>query len=174
MVWESLAKVRRRDLALAAMPKSISLMLSFASTMTFSGFRSRWTTPREWMYSNASRMRSVRCTARSGGSLRVFVEDLAEQAAVDPLHDHVDAAAIVVGEDFHHAGMVERLADFGFALEAVVEGGIALDFRVGNLYRDLAAVAQISGAKNGCHAAAGDEAFNSVMIELIAGMERVH
>ena len=34
-------------------------------------------------------------------------QDLAEQAPVHPFHHHVDAAAFVVGEDLHDAGMVE-------------------------------------------------------------------
>ncbi len=67
--------------------------------------------------------------------------------------------------------MVEFLADLGFALKTVVKHGIGLHFRMWNLDRHLAAVAHVRGAKNGCHAAAGHQAFDAVVVELLAGME---
>ena len=103
--------------------------------------------------------------------LAAVVQHLAEQAAVHPLHHHVDLAAVVVGQHLHDAGVVQLLADFGLALEAIVKHGIGFHLRMRNLDRDLAAVAHIGGAKNGRHAAAGDKSFNAVVVELIAGME---
>ena len=111
-------------------------------------------------------------TARSGGNLLLLVEDLAQQASVHPLHDHVDLAAIVIGEDLHHAGMIQGLADLFLALKAIKQDRIALHLGMRNLDGDLPAVAQIGAAKDGGHAAAGDKALNAVVIELIAGMER--
>ena len=52
------------------MPKSMSLIWSSLSTMMFSGFKSRWTTPWVWMYSSALQMPAVIRIARSAGSLR--------------------------------------------------------------------------------------------------------
>jgi hypothetical protein len=79
-----------------------------------------------------------------------------------------------VGEDFHLAGMIESFTKLGFALETGVQSGIAFDLRVGDFDGDLPAITHIRAAKNRRHAAAGNKAFNAVMIELIAGMERVH
>ena len=50
-------------------------------------------------------------------------------------------AAVIVGEDPHHAGMVHVLADLFFAAEAVVRERIALHFGMRNLDGDLAIVA---------------------------------
>ena len=61
--------------------------------------------------------------------LLLLVQDLPQQPAVHPLHDHVNLAAVIVGEDLHHAGMVHVLADLLLALEAVVQKRIALHFR---------------------------------------------
>ena len=80
-------------------------------------------------------------------------------------------AAIVVRQYLHHAGMIELLPDFAFALKAIVEHRIGLHFRMWDFDRDLAAIAQIGGAKDRGHAAAGDQAFNAVMVELVAGMK---
>jgi hypothetical protein len=65
--------------------------------------------------------------------------------------------------------MVEFAADIGFAMEAVEEKGIALEFRVRNLEGDDAPVAQIRGPKNSGHAASGNQAVDAVVVELIAG-----
>ena len=67
--------------------------------------------------------------------------------------------------------MIERLADLLFALEAIEEDGIAFHFGVGDFDGDGAAGAKVGGAKDGGHAAAGDDAVDAVMIELIAGVD---
>ena len=67
--------------------------------------------------------------------------------------------------------MIEGLADFLFAVEAVEEDRIAFHFRVGNFDGDGAAVAEVGGAENGGHAAAGDDAVDAVVIELFAGVD---
>ena len=94
--------------------------------------------------------------ARSIGSLPLLAQHLPEQAAVHPLHHHVELAAVVVGQHLHDAGMVELLADLALALEAVEEHRIGFHLRVRNLDRHLAAVAHVGGAKDRGHAAAGD------------------
>ena len=68
--------------------------------------------------------------ARSGGSFFSAFRIWRSKLAVHPLHDHVNLAAVVVREDLHHAGMVESLADFLFALKAIEEHRIAFHFRV--------------------------------------------
>ena len=109
------------------------------------------------------------------GSLRrefLFpIEDLAQQAAIHPLHDHVDLAAVLVGEDFHDAGMVHGFADLFFAAETIEKGRITLHFRVGDLDGDLAPCGQVGAAKNGGHSAASGQSVNLVVIELLAGMD---
>ncbi len=50
------------------MPKSVSLTTPSSRTITFSGFRSRWTTPAACACSSASAMGSRQAAASSGGS----------------------------------------------------------------------------------------------------------
>ena len=109
--------------------------------------------------------------ARSIGSLPLLVQDLAQQAAVHPLHHHVDPAAVVVGEHLHDAGVIQLFADLGFARETVEKNGVGFHLRMRNLDGDLAAIAHVGGPEDGGHPAARDESLNAVMIELIAGME---
>ena len=64
--------------------------------------------------------------------------------------------------------MIELPADLLFALKAVEEERVAFHFGMGNFDGDGASVAQVGAAKDGSHAAAGDEVFDAVMVELIA------
>ncbi len=105
--------------------------------------------------------------------MRALVQDLAQQAAFAPLHHHVDAGALLAAEDAHHLGMIELFADAGLALEAVEEDGIGFQVGVGNLEGDDAVVAQVGGAVDGGHAAAGDWRFNAVGVDLRAGFQAV-
>jgi len=162
--------VRRRAPALAAIPKSIKLMLSSSSTMMFSGFMSRWTTPLAWMYSSARQMPMVSLTARSMGALAA-AENLAEEAAGDPLHDHVDLGAAGVGEDLHDGGWLRRVPMSASALEGARTWQGRTRPRVGDLDGDLRAGAGVDGAEDGGHAAGGHQLFEVVVVELIAGGE---
>src|ERR1700687_5631095 len=103
--------------------------------------------------------------------LGLFIENLPAQAPIHPLHDHVDAAAMFVGKNFHHTGMIQNLADFFLTMEAVKQGGIALDLRMRYFDGYLPAVPGIRTPIDGGHSAAGDKGLNPVMIELIAAME---
>ena len=82
---------------------------------------------------------------------------LPQQPPVHPLHHHVELAAVVIRQHFHDAGMIELLADFALAVETVEEHGIGFHFRMRDLDGDLSAGAQIGGAIDGSHAAAGDQ-----------------
>ena len=104
------------------------------------------------------------------GEPGLLLNDLAEKAAGDPLHDHVDLGAAGVGEDLHDGGMMQAGADVCLALEALVEGGVALDLGVGDLYGDLRAGARVGGAEDGGHAAGGHQLFEAVVVELVAGV----
>ena len=106
--------------------------------------------------------------------LPLFAEDLPKQPALDPLHDHVNLAAVVVGEDLHHPGMVHQLADFFLAAETIEESRVALHFGMGDLDGNRPAVVEIGGAEDGGHAAAGSEAIDAVVIELVAGVKDSH
>ncbi len=106
-----------------------------------------------------------------GRELAELVEDAAEELAFDPLHDHVGLRLAGGGEDLHDAGVVEAGADVGFALEALVGGGVALDAGVGHLDGDLCAGDEVGGAEDGGHAAGGDEAVEPVVVELVAGLD---
>ena len=76
--------------------------------------------------------------------------------------------------DLHHAGMVEGLADFLFALKAVEGYGVGFHFRVGELDRDITIVRHVVGSKNGRHATPGYEFFDFVVVESIAGLRLAH
>jgi hypothetical protein len=67
--------------------------------------------------------------------------------------------------------MIELLADLFFALEAIVEERIGLDFRMGNFDGYRPAVFEVGGPVDGSHPASSHEIFQAVMIELGAGME---
>ena len=99
------------------------------------------------------------------GKLFLFVQDLAQQAAVHPFQNHVAAAALFIVEYANDAGMIEFFADFLFALEAVEQDRVGFHFLVGNLDRDGAPVARVRAAENRGHAASGDQAIDAVMIE---------
>ena len=49
-----------------AMPKSVTIALPSSSTITFWGFRSRWTTPLRWAKPAASSTWRISATACSG------------------------------------------------------------------------------------------------------------
>ncbi len=101
----------------------------------------------------------------------LLVQNLPEEAALHPLHHHVKRAAIAVGKHLHDTRVIELLADFALAMKTVEKHRVGFHLRMRDLDGDLASVAQIGGSKDGGHAAAGDQAFNAVMIELVAGME---
>ena len=112
--------------------------------------------------------------ARSWRKFLLFVQDLAQQAAVHPFQNHVAPAAILVTEDLHDAGVIEFLADFFFPVKAVEENRVSFHFRMRNFDRNGPAVAQVRTAKNGGHAASGGQAIDAVVIECVAGMESTH
>ncbi len=70
--------------------------------------------------------------------------------------------------------MVELLADVRFALESVEEERIGLHLGMRDFDGDGAIVAKVGCLKDRGHAAARDELVETVMIELIAGVEFVH
>ena len=105
-------------------------------------------------------------TARSGGSFPCSFRICAQQAALHPLHHHVELAAFVVAEDLHHARMIEHLADLFLAAEAVEKHRVALHFRMRNLDGHRAARARIRAAEYGCHAAVRNQTVDAVMVEL--------
>ena len=109
-----------------------------------------------------------------GGEFSLLVEDLTQQPAVNPLHDHVDPAAAILGHHLHNAGVIQLRADLLLPMEAVEENRVALHLRMRNLDGNRATGAQICTAKDRGHAAAGGDAFNAVVIELIARMEWSH
>ena len=84
----------------------------------FSGFRSRCTTPLavDVLQRVADAERDV--DGALDGQFLLLDQDLAQQPAVHPLHDHVDPAAVFVVIHLHHAGVIELLADLFFALES--------------------------------------------------------
>ncbi len=100
----------------------------------------------------------------------LFVQDLAQQLAVDPFHHHVVLGGMFLGEDLENVRVIEMAADFGGALEALGEDEIGIHVRVRNLQRDGFVVAQIGGAIHGIDIARRDDAIDAVVIQLFAGL----
>ena len=70
--------------------------------------------------------------------------------------------------------MIHQLADLFLAAETIEQSGIALDFGMRNFDGNGAAVVEIGGAEDGGHAAAGSQAIDAVVIELVAGVKDSH
>ena len=70
--------------------------------------------------------------------------------------------------------MIEFLADFGFALEAVEEEWVGLHFRMRDFDGDRGRCCEVGRLEDRGHAAARDELIETVMIELVASAEFVH
>src|ERR1700722_6200920 len=102
-----------------------------------------------------------------------FVENLAQQAARAPLHNHVNAGVFLSAEDAHDVGMIEAFADVRFALEAVGENGIGFHVGVGDLQGGYAAVSRIGGAEDRSHAAFRDGRFNAKGIDLRSRLRHI-
>ena len=119
-------------------------------------------------------MAMVSATARSMGSLLLFVENVAQQAAVDPLDDHVEAAALFAVVGFHHAGVVDLLADLLLAAEALEQNRIGFHLRVRHLDGHGPAGAQVRGAEERGHAAAGNLRFQAVVVQGFSDFGRGH
>src|SRR3954447_3426471 len=109
-----------------------------------------------------------------GGNFALFVENLAEEAPLYPLHHHIDLAAVLVDENFHDPWVVQSLSDFFFSLESIVECGIALYFGMRDLDSYVAPISDVCGAVYGCHSAAGNQVTNSIVIKLVARAKRTH
>ncbi|MGA3100880.1 MAG: hypothetical protein ABSD61_03365 [Terracidiphilus sp.] len=93
-----------------------------------------------------------------------LIENLAQETAVTPFHDHINAGAAIPSVNLHHVGMAKACADLRFALEAVGEDGIGFHVGMGNLESNGAAVARIGCAKDRGHAALGDGRVDAVGI----------
>src|ERR1035437_747174 len=102
-----------------------------------------------------------------------FGHNLAQQAALAPLHDHVNAGAILSAIDAHHLGVEKLFADGGLALKAVKEDGIGFHVGMGNLEGNHAVVAYVHGAEDGRHTAAGNGRFNAIEVDLRAVFDAV-
>ena len=63
------------------------------------------------------------------GQFFLFVQNGAQESAIDPLDDHVEAAAVFAVEGLDHAGMVELLPNLLFALEALEEHRVGFHLR---------------------------------------------
>ena len=101
----------------------------------------------------------------------MLAEYLAQELAIHPLHHHVDLAVIAVREDFHHAGVVQRLPDLFLTMEAVEKHRITFHLRVRDFKGHRPAGARIGSAENGGHAATGSDALYLVVIELFPGVD---
>jgi hypothetical protein len=70
--------------------------------------------------------------------------------------------------------VLKARTNFYFTKESLVEYRITFGLRVRHLDRDNAAIAGIDSAEDRCHAGCGHQAFELVLIELIAGVQGRH
>ena len=104
----------------------------------------------------------------------LFVENSPQQRAFHPLDHHVGAAALFAIVGLHHAGVVEFLADFLLALEALDEHGVGLHLRVRHLDGHLPAVAQVGSPEQCRHAAARNCSVQTIVVQHVSGFECGH
>ena len=103
-----------------AMPKSVTVALPSASTITFWGLRSRWTTPWRWAKrapSSTWRIRPTACSGVSPASISCFSERPSQVLHRDVV-GAVDLAAVEDGDD---VGVLEAGRRLGLAAEALDE-----------------------------------------------------
>ena len=101
-----------------------------------------------------------------------LVQNRPQQPPLDPLDDHVEAAALFAVVGLHHAGVVQFLADLLLALEALDQDRVGLHLRQRNLDGHLPAVVQVGGPVEHRHAAVGNGGLDAVVVERFSGFKR--
>ncbi len=102
-----------------------------------------------------------------------LIQNIAQQPAFAPLHDHVNAGALLIAKNAHHLGMVQFFANSRLPLKAVEEDGVGFQVGMRNLQGDYAVIAQVDGAVDRGHAAARDRRLNAVEIDLRTSFQAV-
>src|SRR5579872_1164347 len=103
-----------------------------------------------------------------------FLHDGAQGPALRELHHEVHPALLLGLEDPDDVRVRELLADLLLALEALVEGDVALVVQVRHLERDDRPARVVDGLEDRRHPAAGEELGQLVLIEAIARDEVAH
>ena len=75
---------------------------------------------------------------------RLLFQNCTQRSPVDPLHDHIQSAAVFAVKGFHDAWMVKMQANLLLTLETLQEDGVGLHLDVGNLQEYLLSVTQVS------------------------------
>ncbi len=108
------------------------------------------------------------------GQLLLLVQNGPQQPALSPLHDHVSAAALLVVVGPHNAGVIEKLANLLFALEALEEHRVGFHLRQRHLDRHVMAVVVVERLVQHRHAAGGNLRFDQVVVEHFSGFKVSH
>ena len=95
-----------------------------------------------------------------------FIQNAAEQAAIAPLHHHVNPRALRFLIDLHHVGVVQPLSDSRLALKAVEEDRIGFKVGVRNLQGNHPIVTDISGPEDRRHSAPGHRSIDPVGVDI--------
>ena len=97
------------------------------------------------------RIRDRECDGDGPGGIEpsFLRQDRAQETSLNPLRDHVYAAAIFVTQNLQDTRMVHLPADLGLAGEAIVEDHVALGFGMGHFNGNDLPAFGIDGAKNG-------------------------
>ena len=146
-----------------ASPKSATLTTPSMPMSTFSGLMSRCTMPARWAAVSPASTGSSTANASADGQPAAGVQQVAQRAAADQLHDQEDQALVgALVADRDDVGVAEHRRGAGLAGEPVDERGV-VDQVVGHdLDRDRAVQPQVGGRVDRRHAAAREPLLEAV------------
>ena len=140
-------------------------------TITFSGFRSRWTIPASWARARASASWAARATVRRSGS-GARIEELAQRPAVDELHDDEGRLGILADlVDRDDRGVVQGRGRPRLRLEAGEPLGVERELAREGLDRDVAPEARVPGPVDLPHPAGAQAVHDLVLPEPCSGRD---
>ena len=142
-------------------------------SITFSGLRSRWTTPAAWAIVKADAI----CTAMSSASRRNIGsagQTIAQRLAVDVFHRDEVRPSARPAQRMNRAdvGIIERGGGTGLLLEAAHTVGIGRDCGREQLDGDAARELGIGGEPDFAHSSRAKQAHEVVLVETAASSQR--
>ena len=151
-----------------ASPKSRTLTLPSGVTLTFAGFRSRWTMPFSWASSRASAICLAMASASSTG-IAPALQPLGEVLSLDELEDEEELPVrLLEPVDGGDARVVERREELRLAPEAGEALGVLRELGGEHLEGHLAPELRVGGAVHLAHPAGADRGGDPVVGERLA------
>ncbi len=110
-------------------------------------------------------------TARFRRKLSALHQVLAQLLPLNPLHGHVQTAAVFVSENLHNTGMIEVTADLRFPLKPGERNRIVFHLGMRDFDGNRLSGAQVRRPENRRHSAAGRDRFNQIVVDPMSGAE---